>query len=463
ARHFYEMLNAPVGEAARGYLAMRKISRALITKFGIGAAPDSWSLLLDAMTKKGYSRQELLEAGLVRSSRKEGGAYDLFRNRVMFPVIDVRGGVIGFSGRILGDGEPKYLNSPDTLVFNKSRNLFALNLARKTKAGMLILAEGNIDVVALHQFGFDCAVASLGTALTAEQARLMSQYSEKAVIAFDSDDAGRKAALRAIPLLEKTGMNVKVVDMGAAKDPDEFLQKHGADAFTLLLERSENHIAYRLMTMASGFDLETDEGRLSYITAATAMLSELSSKPEREIYGVRVAQETGVSPESVKNEIEKKLRARKSRQKKDFEKRVTRPRDALQPADRQHREGNIVSAVAEEGVIRCLVRDSTLMKIAEEMGFSQAEFTSPFLRKAYEVLARRISESKDTREAYIMPEFEPAEASRLMVLLGKPEALPHSDKSIREYISKIRAEKYKSDTPDNDMLLEIKKLRETRG
>ncbi|NLA85946.1 MAG: DNA primase, partial [Clostridiales bacterium] len=197
ARFFYTVLMSPQGGEARKYIAKRGITKAMVTRFGLGAAPDSWNALYDAMTKKGYTRREMLDAGLAKQSKKESqSVYDAFRNRLMFPVIDVRGSVIGFSGRILGDGEPKYLNSPDTIVFNKSRNLFALNLAKKSKAGMLLLAEGNIDVVALHQAGFDCAVASLGTSLTEEQVRLMSRYTQNVTIAYDTDEAGMKASQR---------------------------------------------------------------------------------------------------------------------------------------------------------------------------------------------------------------------------------------------------------------------------
>ena len=459
ARHFHQLLSEPIAGPARDYLAMRGISKAMVTRFGIGAAPDSWSLLLDALTKKGYSRGELIEAGLARSSRKEGGAYDLFRNRLVFPVIDARGDVVGFSGRILGDGEPKYLNSPDTLAFSKSRNLFALNLARKTKSGMLILAEGNIDVVALHQAGFDGAVASLGTSLTAEQARLMSRYTEKALIAYDSDEAGKKAALRAIPLLEKTGMGVKVVDLGASKDPDDFLKKYGADAFRALVERSENHIEYRLIKIKDGHDLSADEGRLSYLAEATELLSELGSKPEREIYGARVAQTAAVSQESVQNEVDRKYKAKKARQRKDFESRVARPAASMRQEGRQDRERNAYSAAAEEGVIRCLVMDPTLMKAAEERGLSQDEFTSPFLAKVYGSLSKRISESREVSEALLLSEYEPGEASRLTAILQKPEAVAQSHETICEYIRKIRAEKYKSGDPDGELLLEIMKYK----
>ena len=460
ARHFHGVLLSPAGGEARDYLARRGIPTAIVTRFGLGAAPDSWTVLYDAMVKKGYSRQELIDAGLARSGKKDGGAYDMFRNRLMFPVIDVKGGVIGFSGRILGDGEPKYLNSPDTLVFNKSRNLFALNFAKKTKAGMLILVEGNIDVIALHQRGFDCAVASLGTSLTAEQSRLMSRYTEKVVISYDADEAGRKAALRAIPLLEKTGLAVKVIDMGDSKDPDEYLKKHGADAFKLLLERSENHIEYRLMTIQKNTDMTTDEGRLAYLADATELLSELGSKPESEIYGARVARIVGISPEAVQNEVKKKVKIKKDRQRKDLERQVARPTAAIQPVDKELRYENEYSAVAEEGVLRCIVRDSTIVNTIMELGFSQEEFTSPFLAKVYETLTKRISEGRDIKESLILSELTSNEASRLSSILQKPEALPYSDKTIREYIKKIRTEKYKTDVPDGDLLLEIKKYKQ---
>ena len=460
ARFFHSTLLSPFGVSARGYLNKRGVSKAVVTRFGIGAAPDAWSMLVDAMMKQGYNRQELIEAGLARSGRGDSGAYDMFRNRVMFPVIDVRGGVIGFSGRVLDNGEPKYINSPDTLVFNKRRNLFALNIAKKSKSGMLILVEGNIDVVSLHQSGFDCAIASLGTALTADQARLISRYTDNVVIAFDSDEAGNRAALRAIPLLEKAGLGVKVVNMGTAKDPDEFLRKNKPDAFKLLIEHSENHIEYQLLTIKSRFDLTLDEGRLSYLSAATDMLSTLYSEPEREIYSARVAREAGISAESVKNEVAKKYRSRIKKEKKDYDKQTVRPVTAAQPKDRTLRYNNEGSALAEEGIIRCLMRDPTLISTAKDMGLLQEEFTSPFLGRIYEALSKRISEGRDASEALILAELTSGEASLLTVVLKKPEAMPHNRKTIQEYIDKIRAEKYKTGDPDMELLLEIKKYKQ---
>ncbi|MCL2152501.1 MAG: DNA primase [Oscillospiraceae bacterium] len=457
AKYFHDALKSPAGSAARDYLTKRGISWKIVTKFGIGAAPDSWSALLDAMLKKGYSRLELVEAGLIRNNSKDGSAYDMFRGRVIFPIIDTKGEVVGFSGRILGDGEFKYLNSPDTLVFNKSRNLFGLNLAKKTKSGMLILVEGNIDVVAMHLRGFDCAVASLGTSLTAEQARLMSRYTKSAIIAYDADEAGRKAALRAIPILEKTGMDVRVADLGNSKDPDEYLKKHGADALRLLIENCGNHIDYRLKEIQNKTDLASDDGRLSYLAAATDLLAELENEPEREIYCDKVARIAGVSKESVQNETAKKLKSRRMKQRKAFESRAAHPRAAVQPLEKELRYENEYSAAAEEGIIRCIVRDSTLIKTTAEMGFSREEFTSPFLSKVYETLTQRISEGREVREALIVSELTTNEAASLSGILQKPESLLYSDKTIREYIEKIRTEKYKSDIPDNDLLLEIRK------
>ena len=226
ARFFHEQLGTEAGKAAVEYMQRRRISPKIARNFGLGYAPDSWDSLIRALRDKGYTDYELLDAGLVKRG-KNGGFYDMFRNRLMFPVIDVRGNVIGFSGRILGEGEPKYLNTPETLVFNKSRNLFALNLAKKSKNGYIILSEGNIDVVSLHQAGFDSAVASLGTSLTPEQARIISRYTNQVIIAYDSDSAGVKAAQRAIGILEKLDLKVKVLKMQEAKDPDEYIKLRG--------------------------------------------------------------------------------------------------------------------------------------------------------------------------------------------------------------------------------------------
>jgi len=276
---------------------------------------------------------------------------------------------------------------------------------------------------------------------------------------FDPDEMGQKATLRALSLLERTGKNIKVVNLGTSGDPDEFIRKHGADAFKILLERSENQIEYRLITILNTCNMNTDEGRLSYLTAATNLLSEIKSEPEREIYGAKVAQAAGVSAEAVKNEVRKKIKMRIGREKKEFEKETVRPRTKIQPSSRDLRYTNDLSAVAEEGVIRCLAFDPILLKTANAISFSKEEFTSPFLAKVYGILEKRIFEDREVSEAMIMSELESDEASQLTAILQKPESLKSGDRIIREYIEKIRAERLKSQAPDDEMLLEIKRLK----
>ena len=463
ARHFHTMLSSPLGATARDYLVQRGISKASATRFGLGAAPDNWTILLDAMQKKGYKKTELIEAGLCRPGRGGEGAYDFFRDRLIFPVIDVRGNVIAFSGRILGDGEPKYLNSPDTVAFSKSRNMYALNFAKNSKAGMLLLVEGNIDVVTLHQAGFDSAVAPLGTAFTAEQARLMATYTENIIIAFDPDEAGKKATLRVLPLLEATGKNIKVVDLGASGDPDDFIRKRGVDAFKSLLKHGESQMDYRLLTISNSHDMHTDEGRLSYLAKATDLLAEINSIPEREIYTSKVALAAGVSVDAIKNEITRKAKAKSKAREKNREREVMRPRVSIQPSSRELRYDNESSAVAEEGIIRCIMRDPTLMKVAAKEKFSHTEFTSMFLEKVYLILEKRLSEDREVNEAQITAELESGESSQLMKIMSKPESLPESEKTMHSYIEKIRTEKLRVHAPDADTLLEIKRLKEEIG
>ncbi|MCL2078635.1 MAG: DNA primase [Oscillospiraceae bacterium] len=461
ARFFHLMLASARGEKAREYLASRKISKATVTKFGIGAAPNDWTCLQDAMIKKGYSKQELIDAGLCRVGQKDRGMYDFFRDRLVFPVIDVRGEVIAFSARAL-DPEAKsykYLNSPDTIAFSKGRNLFGLNFARKSKADMLILVEGNIDVVMLHQAGFDSAVAPLGTAFTAEQARLLSQYTNKIVIAFDGDESGQRATLKALPLIEATGVSARVIELGEGGDPDDFIKKRGADAFKILLERGENHIEYRLQMIQRNHDLNTDEGRLSYLAESTEYLTKIANAPEREVYGAFIAKAAAVSVESVRNEINRKIKIMQRKAKKDAEKTVIRAKAGIAPASRELRYENHASAVAEEGIIRSIIQDQTLIKTAREMGFSAQEFSAEFLAEIYRQIERQISEDKEISRAVLMSRLEPGQASHLTKILQKPESISEGDKAIKKYISKIRVERLSREKPSDEILLEIKRYK----
>lgn len=459
AKYFYSNLSKPEGAAAIEYIKKRGLSAKTVKRFGLGAALDEWFALSDAMIKEGYRESELLEAGLSKRG-KNGGIYDVFRNRLIFPVIDVRGNIIGFSGRILGDGEPKYLNTPDTPVFSKSRNLFALNLAKRTKRGMLILVEGNVDVVMLHQAGFDCAVASLGTSLTPEQARLMSRYTQNVVIAYDSDSAGVKAAQRAIGLLEPVGLKVRVLRMDGAKDPDEFIRARGAEAFELLLERSENHIEYRIDTLRSKYDLETDDGRLGFLADAAELVASLPGAVEREIYSRRVAELIGVSADAVLSEVKKLLRRRIRDDKRKAEREALRPEVTLQPKERGLRYDNPASAAAEEGIVRLLMADPAL--IADTSQLRQEDFTSRFLGKVFSILQTRYENHADITPVVVMSALEPDEAAHLTSMLHKPVSLANASAAIADYIDKIKTEGLKSGD-SKDLIAVRDKYKQKKG
>ena len=361
ARFFNAQLYTPAGAEGLAYAQKRGMPKSTLTKFGIGFAPDSWSALCDAMREKGYTDEELKGAGLASVSQKNDHIYDRFRNRLMFPIIDIRGNVIGFGGRVMDNSTPKYLNSPETVIFNKRKNLFALNLAKKSKLDYMILVEGYMDAVALHQYGFDCAVASLGTSLTEEHAALLSRYTEQVMLIYDGDEAGQNATKRAIPMLEKAGLQVKVLQMRDAKDPDEFLKKFGADRFRLLLEEASNRVEYQLRAIQKKYDLKEDDQRIQFVSEAAEFISTLGNAVSREIYSGRVAEAAGITPESMKIEVNKAFKRCVAREKKKQERIDLSPAAALQPKDRNIRYDNIKSAMAEESVLAMILREPALI------------------------------------------------------------------------------------------------------
>lgn len=459
ARFFHTCLKAPEGRAAQAYMNARQITPQTATRFGLGAAPDTWDSLRNAMHELGYRDQELFEAGLVRKG-KSGGFYDTFRGRLMFPVIDVRGDVIGFSGRILGDGEPKYMNSPETLVFNKSRNLFAMNLAKKSKSGYIILAEGNIDVVMMHQAGFDSAVASLGTSLTAEQARLISRFTNEVVIAYDSDGAGKKASQRAIGLLEKLDVKVKVLSMTGAKDPDEFIKLKGADAFRNLLEKSENHIDYRLQTVTNKYDLAVDEQKVEFLKEASELVARLPGSVERQVYAMRVASLAGVPNDVVAQEVERRHKKAVRTAYRENENKLSHPERQLQPGQKEFHYENPESAAAEEGIIRLLFLDQGLFK-GKDLPEPE-EFSSPALAQIYSALKTKFENGDIISTATLSATLPPELASLLAGILQKPEALRNGEMALKDYIARIRRQReLAADTADLRRLAE--RLKETKG
>ena len=440
ARVFHKWLYAPEGAAGLAYLQRRGLSRGTLTRFGLGFAPDRWDGLLTALAEQGWDKADLLDAGLAVSN-KDGRIYDRFRNRVMFPIIDIRGDVIGFGGRVMDDSTPKYLNSPDTPVYNKSRNVFALNIAKKSRAGRVILTEGYMDTISLHQAGFDSAVASLGTSLTAEHAQLLARYFKDAVIAYDGDGAGVSAAQRAIPLLERAGLNVKVLRVKGAKDPDEFIKKYGPEAFARLLDKSENHIDYRLEQLRGRYDLSDDSQRVEFLREATGVIASLHSAVEREIYGGHAAQMAGISAEAMAQEVKKELRRRIQKEKKQQERRDLSPAIQLQPKARGMRYDNIRSARAEEGVVRLLLLEPDLFPQVEGLGPEQ--FSAPVLAKIYALLCQRHREGRSTQLAALAGALSPEEMSHLVSVMDQPEALAHSAQALRDYIEIIETEALK--------------------
>ncbi|MBQ7344753.1 MAG: DNA primase, partial [Oscillospiraceae bacterium] len=462
ARFFHAKLYAPEGQGALQYAMGRGMPKGTLTKFGIGYAPDSWTDLVDHLRKKGYTDEELKGSGLVTVSKKNGALFDRFRDRLMFPIIDVRGNVIGFGGRIMkkDDQAAKYLNSPETLIFNKRKNLFALNLAKKSKQGYIILVEGYMDAIALHQYGFDCAVASLGTALTEDGANLLSKYTDQVVLIYDGDEAGQRAAQRAIPILEKTGLQVKVLSMRDAQDPDEFLKKFGADRFKLLLEESSNRVEYQLNAIRKKYDIREDDQRVKYIHESAELISTLGSAVQREVYGNRVAEAAGISYEAVKMDVEKAFKRRISREKKRQEQIDLAPARKLQPKARSIRYDNMKSAMAEEAVLALVMKEPALMQKAREL--KAEEFSCELLGRAFRQLKERYDQALEVHLSGLA-EFSGEEMSHLAGICQRQDG-PVSEDALQDCIRTIRAEHQRSNVSSDDDLLAFRdKLKDRKG
>lgn len=461
ARYFHSQLHSPIGHEGLEYLRRRGLSKGIMTRFGLGFAPESWDSLIKAMSQKGFSKSDLLDAGLAVSNQK-GGIYDRFRNRVMFPIIDLRGDVIGFGGRVLGDATPKYLNSPDSPVFNKSRNLFALNLAKTTKLGRIVLTEGYMDTISLYQAGFDCAVASLGTALTADHAKLLSRFTKEVVICYDSDSAGVQAANRAIPLLEKTGLKVRVLRVTGAKDPDEFIRKFGPDAFSRLLDQSENYVEYNLRQIQSKYDLSDPVQKTEFAREAAGMLAGLDSPVEREVYAGQVSDLTGIGKPALLQEIGRARNSKLWAAKKKQTRRDMTPVTQVQPRARQMRYENTRSARAEEGILRLLMLDGGLIR--ETAGLEPEHFSSQYLGKIYAVLRRRLLEGRAIQLGMLEGELDREEIELLAEILRQPEALEQGSKAMADYRAILEAEGMKRQVSDETDLLALRdRLRQKKS
>ena len=442
ARWYYELLCSPEGGAVQAYLDKRQIRRSIAVRFGMGASPDRWDSLLTAMTRRGYSKEELLAAGLVVNG-KNGRLYDKFRNRLMLPVIDTRGDVVGFGSRVIDNSEPKYMNTTETITYSKRRILYGLNLAKKTKRPNIILCEGNLDVVTLHQAGFDNAVASMGTALTVEQTRLLSRFTKELVLCYDNDNAGQLATQRALELLNNSEFTVKVLKLPnrlvdgkyVKQDADDFIKNHGAAAFENLLSGSENGVEFRMAQIAGKYDLTSDEGRIGYAGEMAEELCKLENAVERDVYTNRAAQTAGLSPEAMRMEVQRAFKRRINRDRRVQERQELNLSRTLQPTERAIRYDDLRSAMAEEGVIRLLMQDDGLFPA--EPPLREEEFSSPLLGRIYSELWRcRGGSSMAALSAALTPE----EMSHLTTLLQKPESAANAHQALTDYIRIIREE-----------------------
>ena len=448
ARYYYQVLQSPEGKAVQEYLDRRRITKKVAVNFGMGASPDSWDSLLRAMTAKGYTKAELISAGLVVKN-KNGGLYDKFRNRLMLPVIDVRGDIVGFGSRVIDKSEPKYMNTTETPVYSKRRVLYGLNLAKKTKRPNIILCEGNLDVVTLHQAGFDNAVASMGTALTVEQTRLLSRYTKELVLCYDNDNAGQLATQRALEMLKNSEFSVKVlrlprrmVDGEAVKqDADDFIKYQGPDAFERLLSGSENGIEFRMAQVAGKYDLGDDQARIAYAAEISEVLSGLENAVEREVYTVRAAELAKLTPEAMRLEVQRAFKRRIAKERKARERRELNPAMAAQPASRSIRYDNLRSAMAEEGVLRLLLRDESIFPSLSPL--SETDFSSPLLGRIYTALWQRRQNGGSGSIAFLSGELTADEMSHLTTLLQKPESTAGARQALTDYIRIIREERDK--------------------
>ncbi len=458
ARYYYGVLQSPDGAAVQAYLNRRQIRRGIAVRFGMGAAREGWDHLLRAMTENGYTKQELLKAGLIVQN-KSGGFYDKFRNRLILPVVDVRGDVVGFGSRVIDKSEPKYMNTNETPVYSKRRVLYGLNLAKKTKRPNIILCEGNLDVVTLHQAGFDNAVASMGTALTVEQTRLLSRYTKELVLCYDNDNAGQLATQRALDMLKNSEFNVRVLQLPRRlvdgsyikQDADDFIKFQGPQAFERLLTGSENGIEFRMSQIAAKYDLKNDEDRIAYAAEISQVLCALDSTVEREIYTVRAAEAVGLTPEAMRNEVSRTYEKQKRKERWAETRREMNPVSTLQPQERAFRYANLRSALAEEGVLRLMMRDDDLYDKLSVL--SPEEFSSPVLGKIYSLLRSDREAGHPHSMAVLAGSLTPEEMSHFTAILQKPESASGAEQALSDYVRIIREEAARRSGVETDPLL----------
>ncbi len=442
AKFFNQMLYSPEAERARAYLEKRKLSSAAVKRFGLGYAPDSFDALRNYMKKLGYGDAELKEAFLCGKSERTGKFFDYFRGRLIFPIIDNFSNVIAFGGRAINDEvKPKYLNTSDTPVFKKSRNLFALNFARSCADEYIILCEGYMDVIAVNMAGFSNAVATLGTALTSEQARIMAKYTKKVVISYDSDDAGQSAAKRAIPLLSEAGIEVSVLKMKDAKDPDEYIKKFGATKFKLLIEGSRGKFDFLCDTVLKKYDISIPDEKVRAAHEICEIIAGFYSDVERSVYISKAAERLSIEEKSIRTDTER-IRKKKIREE-DGERMRKIISDTSGYTDNINRErvGNTRAAKAEETIIGLILLYPELFSkaVSEEWALCPEDFKTSFGRRIFEAL-EKLGGKADI--GVLAADFSVDEISRITDMQRKRAELTKNDESVLfDSIKALREEK----------------------
>ena len=430
ANYYYTCLLRGKDRSGLGYFSRRKLSPQTIKKFGLGYAPDSWDSLTNMLLSKGYNEDEITDAWLAGRSQKSGKLFDMFRKRVMFPILDLRGNIIGFGGRVLDDSKPKYLNTAQTPVFDKGSNLFSMNFAKNADTKRLILCEGYMDVIAVNQAGFENAVATLGTAITPAQARLMSHYADEVVIAYDSDGAGQNAAQKAINHFSDVGMRTKILRMEGAKDPDEYIKKFGADRFRLLINGSEDATAFMLDKCEAGIDTDTELGRVELLRRASKILAGIESPLEREVYISRTAKKCDISPDILRSHINDILKKNKygmeKREWNNIKSSASVRRDDINPESASHHR----EAKAEEAIIAYILRrPEDAISVGEEI--SPENFVTAFNKKVYAAVLGIMKDGGDFTISMLADEFSPDELGRISGIEAASRDIDYS----RKYIS----------------------------
>ncbi len=435
ARFYRDLLLSEEGAEGREYLASRQLLPNTVRKYGLGYAPNDWHTLHFHLRQKGYTDDEMAAGALL--SRNNNKYYDKFRHRVMFPIIDRRGNVIAFGGRTLdADSPAKYLNSDETLVFQKRNNLFSLNFAKNTKQKFFILCEGYMDVIALNQAGFENAVATLGTAITADQARLMKQYCDEVVISYDSDEAGQKATMKAINLLTEAGIAARVLQMQDAKDPDEYIKKNGASSFAALLEKSGSALDFEFGKVKRGHNTDTAEGKAAFLKKAIAFLAQLTSETDKVIYVSETAKITEQSAQTIRELVKDEEKRRYYRQAKEEKRELIRSvvkRDPINPEAMDYP----TEEKAERGIIAYLFHSpDKLGYIFREISLD--DFPTEFNRRVATVVTERLKNNQSIDISSLGGEFSAAETGRITGICKEADILPYTPQRLDEYIQTLR-------------------------